>query len=67
MSLLGIALVSAVLLAIAYRFYGSLLARLFRLNPEAKTPSVQMRDDIDYIPTTPRYLLGQHFSAIAAA
>lgn len=52
---------------VAYRFYGRLLARLLRLDPEAKTPAVAMRDDADYVPIEPKFLLGQHFSAIAAA
>jgi carbon starvation protein len=67
MSLLAILLPAAVLLAIAYRLYGSLLAHLFRLDPEAPTPAVTLRDDVDYEPVAPQLLMGQHFSAIAAA
>jgi len=67
MSLLVIALLCVVFLVLAYLVYGSLLARLFRLSRDAKTPAVELRDDVDYIPTDPRYLVGQHFSAIAAA
>ena len=67
MSLLAVALLSAVVLAAGYLLYGSLLARLFRLDGSAKTPAEEMKDDIDYIPTPKKYLLGQHFSAIAAA
>jgi carbon starvation protein len=65
--LLPIVLCSAVILIVAYRLYGSLLARLFRLDPEAPTPAVELRDDVDYVPIEPKFLLGQHFSAIAAA
>ncbi len=67
MTLLYVALITAVVLIVAYRVYGSLLARLFRLDPDAKMPSEELRDDVDYIPTEPKFLLGQHFSAIAAA
>jgi carbon starvation protein len=67
MSLLAIILPSAVLLAVAYRVYGSILARLFRLDDGAATPAVTLRDDVDYEPIPPQLLLGQHFSAIAAA
>jgi len=67
MSLLVVLLPSALILAIAYRTYGSLLARLFRLDGEAETPAVALRDDVDYAPIPPELLLGQHFSAIAAA
>ena len=67
MSLLLILLPSAAVLAAAYVLYGRLLARLFRLDPAAPTPAVTLRDDIDYEPIPPQLLLGQHFSAIAAA
>jgi len=67
MSLLFVLLPSALVLAIAYRVYGSLLSRLFRLDPAAPTPAVTLRDDVDYEPIAPQLLLGQHFSAIAAA
>ena len=67
MSLLAVLLPSAVVLGVAYRLYGSLLARLFRLDPDAVTPAVSLRDDVDYEPIPPQLLLGQHFSAIAAA
>lgn len=67
MTLLFVALITAAVLSVAYRFYGSLLARLFQLDPNAKVPSEELRDDVDYIPTEPKFLLGQHFSAIAAA
>jgi carbon starvation protein len=67
MSLLVVLVPAAVFLAIAYRIYGRLLARLFRLDPAAPTPAVTLRDDVDYEPIPPQLLLGQHFSAIAAA
>jgi len=67
MSLLAVLLPSAALLLVAYRIYGSLLVRLFRLDPTAATPAVTLRDDVDYEPIPPQLLLGQHFSAIAAA
>src|SRR3990170_4587085 len=67
MSLLNVVLLSAVALAAAYWLYGRLLARLFKLDPRRPTPAVEMRDDVDYVPIAPRFLLSQHFSAIAAA
>lgn len=67
MYLVIIVLVSAVILIIAYKTYGSLLARLFKLDPDAQTPAVEFRDDVDFVPIEPKFLLGQHFSAIAAA
>ncbi len=67
MSLVVVLLVSVAFLGAGYLLYGRLLAKLFRLDPQTKTPAVEMRDDVDYIPTSPKYLIGQHFSAIAAA
>lgn len=58
---------SALVLGIAYRFMGRRLARLVRLDDTRETPAVVLRDDLDYEPIEPRFLLGQHFSAIAAA
>jgi carbon starvation protein len=67
MSMLAIVLLAAAALTAAYFTYGSLLVRLFQVNPDAKTPAVDLRDDVDYAPLAPNELLSQHFSAIAAA
>ena len=65
MPLIAIAVLSA--LALGYRFYGGFLARQFRLDDTKVTPAVTQNDGVDFVPTRPFYLLGQHFSAIAAA
>jgi len=44
-----------------------MLSRLFGLDPIARTPAAELRDNVDYVPIHPRFLFGQHFSAIAAA
>jgi carbon starvation protein len=67
MSLLAVLLPSAVVLTTAYLVYGRVLARLFHLDGQRPTPAVSLRDDVDYEPIPPQLLLGQHFSAIAAA
>ena len=67
MSMLVIVLASAAILSIAYWTYGPVLVRLLRLDPKAKTPAFELRDDVDYAPLAPNELLSQHFSAIAAA
>jgi carbon starvation protein len=54
-------------LALGYRFYGRFVARQFALDDSAPTPAVAHEDGVDFVPTRPFYLLGQHFSAIAAA
>jgi carbon starvation protein len=67
MSLLSIVLVCGVVLLAAYFVYGTVLARLLRLDPKARTPAVELQDDVDYVPIEPKFLMSQHFSAIAAA
>ncbi|MFO0945345.1 MAG: carbon starvation CstA family protein [Planctomycetota bacterium] len=67
MSLLVVILFSAVVLVIAYLTYGPLLDRLLQVRADRPTPAVEMRDDVDYVPIEPKFLLSQHFSAIAAA
>ncbi|OGR85752.1 MAG: carbon starvation protein CstA [Elusimicrobia bacterium RIFCSPLOWO2_01_FULL_54_10] len=54
-------------LALGYRFYGQFVASQFALTDKNPTPAVQVNDGADFVPTRPFYLLGQHFSAIAAA
>ena len=67
MSMLTIVLASAALLLVAYVTYGTVLARLLRIDRTAVTPAVELRDDVDYVPISRSPLLSQHFSAIAAA
>ena len=67
MSLLPVVVLSAVVLSIAYVTYGRYLARLLRLDPNKATPAVELNDGVDFEPIEPKFLLSQHFSAIAAA
>ena len=56
-----------VFLALGYRTYGRLVARQYSLGRTQDTPAHRHKDGIDFVPTQPFYLFGQHFSAIAAA
>jgi carbon starvation protein len=67
MQLTLIAVVFLALIALAYWWYGSWIARLVGLDPDATTPAQELNDGVDYVPTKPFYLFGQHFAAIAAA
>jgi len=67
LTLLPILLFSAVVLGLAYRIYGRWLANWLALNPNFVTPAVELRDDVDYEPIESKFLISQHFSAIAAA
>jgi carbon starvation protein len=65
LSILAISFI--VMLALAYRIYGSWVARQFRIDDSRSTPAHTVNDGVDFVPTQPFYLFGQHFSAIAAA
>jgi carbon starvation protein len=52
---------------LAYRFYGRVLSDRLPLNDSRPTPACEINDGLDYVPAKPALLLGQHFSAIAAA
>lgn len=67
MQLTLIAVVFLALIALAYRLYGAWMARLVGLDPAAVTPAHEKQDGVDFVPTKPFYLFGQHFAAIAAA
>lgn len=67
MSLPLIATVVIAGLFLGYRFYGGFVARQYALDDGSPTPATQKNDGVDFVPTRPFYLLGQHFSAIAAA
>jgi carbon starvation protein len=53
--------------AVAYVTYGRFLARQLDLRDNYQTPAHEINDGLDYVPARAPLLLGQHFSAIAAA
>lgn len=66
MNALLIVLGATVLLGLAYRVYGRLLARrVFSLDDSQPTPAHMLRDEVDYVPTPPLVLFGHHFASIA--
>lgn len=67
MSLFVVAITACSLFLLGYLSYGRLLARWFDLNPQRKTPAIRINDGVDFVPAKAPLLLGQHFSAIAAA
>lgn len=66
MQTLLIAVGALVLYIVAYNTYGRWLARkIFKLNPDVATPSHELRDDVDFVPTKKAVLFGHHFTSIA--
>ncbi len=62
-----IILIAIVFFLLGYRFYGRFLVRIFQMEDSSPTPACQINDGVDFVPAKPALLLGQHFSAIAAA
>jgi len=68
MNILFIVVGAAAIFFVAYRTYGRFLAnQVFQLDDKRVTPAVELADGVDFEPIEPKFLMGQHFSAIAAA
>ncbi len=66
METLLIALGTMVAYLIAYHTYGRWLARkIFKLDPSASVPSIELCDDRDFVPTAKSVVFGHHFTSIA--
>ena len=63
----AIVIVVLAVFAAAYLLYGRFLSRQVKLDDTCPTPAVQINDGVDFVPARASLLLGQHFSAIAAA
>ncbi len=59
--------VSVIVFLTGYIFYGRFLSKKLQLDNSCPTPACQINDGVDYVPAKSSLLLGQHFSAIAAA
>ena len=67
MNIAWVAVISVVVLALAYRFYGRLVAHWLGEDQSCPTPSVLFADGRDFVATRPSVLFAHHFSAIAGA
>ena len=53
---------------LAYRFYSKFLAeKIYKLDPDFKTPAHELEDGVEYIPTHKHILMGHHFVSVAGA
>ncbi len=59
--------VTVIFFLLSFRFYGRFLAKRFHADDVSPTPACEINDGVDYVPAKATLLLGQHFSAIAAA
>jgi len=68
MGILVVVVGTGIIFTIAYLTYGKFLSKkVFGLDDSIKTPAVEINDGLDYVPANKNMLMGQHFSAIAAA
>ncbi|MBQ7841350.1 MAG: carbon starvation protein A [Lachnospiraceae bacterium] len=67
MTALLIILAAIALLVIGYIFYGNWLCKQWGIDPNRKTPAIEMEDGVDYVAAKPAVLMGHHFSSIAGA
>jgi len=67
MSLAAVALAVVVLFVLGYALYSRWVARKLGLSDANPTPACTVNDGVDFVPAKAPFLLGQHFSAIAAA
>ncbi len=66
MQTLLIAFGAGILYLVAYHTYGKYLARkIFKLDPDAVVPSVELNDNKDFVPTSKMVVFGHHFTSIA--
>ena len=66
METLLIAVGSFVGFIVAYHTYGKWLAhKIFGLDPNAKVPSAELEDGVDFVPTKKEVIFGHHFTSIA--
>lgn len=68
MNAIALLLVGLGMLAAGYLFYSKFIAeRIYRLDPDFRTPAHEFRDGVDYVPTNKFVLWGHHFTSVAGA
>ncbi|NGX14871.1 carbon starvation protein A [Wenzhouxiangella sp. XN24] len=68
MSAVTMLLFGLAMLAGGYLFYSRFIAeRIYRLDPDFRTPAHEFRDGVDYVPTNKFVLWGHHFTSVAGA
>jgi carbon starvation protein len=63
-----IAIFGMIVFALGYRYYSTFIAeKIYRLDPNFKTPAHEFNDGVDFVPTKKGILWGHHFTSIAGA
>lgn len=65
---LWLAILGFVIFFLGYRYYSRFIAeKIYKLDPEFKTPAHVYEDGVDYVPTNKWIVWGHHFTSIAGA
>jgi len=64
---LGILLLSGIFFLLGIRFYGPAVERWIGVDPNRRTPAVEVNDGKDFVPAKPYVLFAHHFASIAGA
>ncbi|OMG67245.1 carbon starvation protein A [Stutzerimonas balearica] len=68
MSAIVLLLIGLGAMSLGYLFYSKFIAeKIYRLDPNYRTPAHSMRDGVDYVPTNKFVLWGHHFTSVAGA
>ncbi|OBR96207.1 MULTISPECIES: carbon starvation protein A [Clostridium] len=68
MNAITLVIIAALVLIIAYRYYGYFIAtKVLMIDPDRETPANKFNDGRDYVPTNKWVVFGHHFAAIAGA
>ncbi|WP_150305411.1 carbon starvation CstA family protein [Pseudomonas saliphila] len=60
--------IGLVLMALGYFIYSKFIAeKIYRLDPDYRTPAHEFEDGIDFVPTNKFVLWGHHFTSVAGA
>ena len=68
MSSIALLLVGLSAFATGYLVYSKFIAqKIYRLDPDYRTPAHEFEDGVDYLPTNRNVLFGHHFTSVAGA
>ncbi len=68
MSAVILLVVGLVMMALGYFIYSKFIAeKIYRLDPDYRTPAHEFEDGIDFVPTNKFVLWGHHFTSVAGA
>lgn len=68
MNAIVMALLGMFIFFLGYKYYSKYVAeRIFRLDPNYRTPAHEFKDGIDFVPTNKWVLWGHHFTSVAGA